>query len=129
MLRSKLKNKCNKNRSTENWDNYKRQRNVFVKLLCNTKRNYFDNLRAPPHVKFHFGVKISISTRVEKNWCHTWVSTWGKTNIFLLHFTPGWKHICKDLRHILQKCFTEKDISCPVTGLYKNYVRFHHQEK
>ena len=71
MLRSKLKNKYNKNRSTENWDNYKRQRNVFVKLLRNTKRNYFDNLRAPPHVKFHSGVKIPISTRVEKHWCHT----------------------------------------------------------
>ena len=62
-------------------------------------------LRAPSHVKFHLG---KISTRVEKNWCHTWVSTRGKRNSFLLHFTPGWKYVCKNLRHILQKCYTEK---------------------
>ena len=42
---------------------------------------------APSRVKFRPGVKFSISNRVEKNWCHTWVSTHGKTNIFLLHFT------------------------------------------
>ena len=36
--------KHHKNRSTEDWDNHKRQRNFCVKLLCNTKRNYFANL-------------------------------------------------------------------------------------
>ena len=40
MFRSKLKNKHNKKRLTENWDNYKRSRN----LLRNTKKNYFSNL-------------------------------------------------------------------------------------
>ena len=35
MLRSKLKNKYNENRSTENWDNYKQQRNFFVSLFHN----------------------------------------------------------------------------------------------
>ena len=44
MLRSKLKNKHNKTRSTENWDNYKQQRNFCVNLLLNTKRSYFGNL-------------------------------------------------------------------------------------
>ena len=35
MLRSKLKNKYNENRSTENWDNYKQQRNFCVSLFHN----------------------------------------------------------------------------------------------
>ena len=45
---------------------------------------------APPHVKFRPGVKFSVSTRVEKNWCHTWVSTHDKTNIFYF-ISPGVK--------------------------------------
>ena len=87
-------------------------------------------LRAPSHVKFCPCVKFPILIRVEKNWCHTWVSTRGQINIFILHFTLGWKYICKGLRHILQKCFMEKNVSYSITGLYKNYdVRFHQQEK
>ena len=65
-------------------------------------------LRAPTHLKFHPEVKFSILTQVEKNCCHTWVSARHETNVFLLHFIPEWNYICKDLRHILQKCFTEK---------------------
>ena len=42
-------------------------------------------------------------------------------NIYLAHFTLRWKYICKDLRHFLQKYFTEKAVSYAVTGLYKNY--------
>ena len=53
--------------------------NLFISLL-----NLFISLRAPPHVKFRPRVKFLflISTRVEKSWCHAWVSTGGKTNIF-----------------------------------------------
>ena len=90
---------------------------------------WMKRLRAPSHMKFCPGVKFSISTQVEKNWCHTWVSTWGQMNIFLLQFTLAWKYICKNLQHILQKCFLEKDVLYAVTGLYKNYdIRFHQQE-
>ena len=44
MVRSKLKNKYNKNRTRENWDSYKRQRNFCVSLLRKTKNDYFDDL-------------------------------------------------------------------------------------
>ena len=64
-------------------------------------------LRALSHVKFR-PEKFSISTQGKKNCFHTLVSILGKTNIFLLLVTPGWNHICKDLRHILQNCLTEK---------------------
>ena len=37
MLRSRLKNNFSKQRSDENWDNYKKQRNFCVKLLRQTK--------------------------------------------------------------------------------------------
>ena len=37
MLRSRLKNNLNKQRSDENWDNYKKQRNFCVKLTRQTK--------------------------------------------------------------------------------------------
>ena len=39
-------------------------------------------------MKFCLGVKFSISTRVEENWCHTWDSTRGKTNIS--YFISPW---------------------------------------
>ena len=35
----------------------------------------------------------------------------GWNEYFLFHFIPGWKYICKDLRHILQKCYMKKDVS------------------
>ena len=44
MVRSKLKNKYNKNRTRENCDSYKRQRNFCVSLLRKTKNDYFDDL-------------------------------------------------------------------------------------
>ena len=44
ILRSKLKNKCNKNRTGENWDSHKKQRNFCVSLLRDTKNNYFNDL-------------------------------------------------------------------------------------
>ena len=44
MVRSKLKNKYNKNRTGENWDRYKKQRNFWVNLLRKAKKNYFNDL-------------------------------------------------------------------------------------
>ena len=44
MLRSRLKNNLNKQRSDENWNNYKKQRNFCVKLLRQTKEKYFSDI-------------------------------------------------------------------------------------
>ena len=44
MVRSKLKNKYNKNRTGENWDSHKKQRNFCVSLLRKTKKDYFNDL-------------------------------------------------------------------------------------
>ena len=44
MFRSRLKNNLNKQRSDENWNNYKKQGNVCVKLLCQTKEKYFSDI-------------------------------------------------------------------------------------
>ena len=44
MTRSRLKNICNKKRSYDNWDKYKKQRNICVKLLRKTKQGYFNNI-------------------------------------------------------------------------------------
>ena len=44
MYRSKLKNIYNKTRANEVWDNCNKQRNFYVNLLHNTKKNYFQKL-------------------------------------------------------------------------------------
>ena len=44
MHRSKLKNIHNKTKASEDWDNYKKQRNFYVSLLRNTKKDYFQKL-------------------------------------------------------------------------------------
>ena len=44
MLRSKLKNKFNKERNHINWCNYKRQRNHCLSILRKTKKEYFNSL-------------------------------------------------------------------------------------
>ena len=44
MLRSKLKNKFNKERNHINWCNYKRQRNRCLSILRKTKKEYFTSL-------------------------------------------------------------------------------------
>ena len=44
MTRSRLKNIYNKKRTFENLENYKKQRNFVVKLLRNTKYEYFNNM-------------------------------------------------------------------------------------
>ena len=43
MTRSRLKNKFNKNSSAKNCNSYKKQRNFFLKSLCQTNEKYFDN--------------------------------------------------------------------------------------
>ena len=44
MLRSKLKNKFNKERNHINWCNYKCQRNRCLSILRKTKKEYFNSL-------------------------------------------------------------------------------------
>ena len=44
MHRSKSKNVSNKTRANEDWGNYKKQRNFYVNLLRNTKKDYFQKL-------------------------------------------------------------------------------------
>ena len=44
MLRSRLKNNLNKQRSDENWKNYKKQRDFCVKLLRQTKEKFFSDI-------------------------------------------------------------------------------------
>ena len=44
MKRSKLRNTFNKKRSSENWQNYKRQRNICSNVLKSTKTTFFRTL-------------------------------------------------------------------------------------
>ena len=44
MLRSRLKNNFNEQRSNENWESYKKQRNLCVKLLHQSKDKYFSDI-------------------------------------------------------------------------------------
>ena len=44
MKRSKLRNKFNKKRSSENWRSYKRQRNICSNILKSTKKTFFETL-------------------------------------------------------------------------------------
>ena len=44
MKRSKLRNTFNKMRSSENWQNYKRQRNICSNILKSTKDKFFRTL-------------------------------------------------------------------------------------
>ena len=42
--RSKLQNTFNKKRSSENWQNYKRQCNICLNILKSTKKTFFETL-------------------------------------------------------------------------------------
>ena len=74
MLRSKLKNKFNKERNHINWCNYKRQRNHCLSILRKTKKEYFNSLNMKQvslnklfwkSVKpFFFNVKGSNSSKI-----------------------------------------------------------------
>ena len=44
MVRHKLKNKYNENKTGEKWDRYKKQRTFCVSLLRKTKKDYFNDL-------------------------------------------------------------------------------------
>ena len=44
MLRSRLRNRYNKNQTIENWNEFRKHRNSCVKLLRREKRNYYNNL-------------------------------------------------------------------------------------
>ena len=80
-------------------------------------------------MKFRPGVKFSTSSRVGKINVTRGFQP-GTKLIFFTSFHPGVKNICKDLQHILQKCFMGKHVSHAVTGLYKDYDgRIHQQEK
>ena len=44
MLRTRLRNKYNQNRIAENWNNFRRQRNLCAKLFRTEKKRYYNNL-------------------------------------------------------------------------------------
>ena len=44
MKRSKLQNTLNKKRSSENWQNYKGQRNICSNILKSAKMTFFETL-------------------------------------------------------------------------------------
>ena len=44
MKRSKLRNAFNRKRSSENWENYKRQRNMCSNILKSTQKTFFETL-------------------------------------------------------------------------------------
>ena len=66
MLRSRLKNNFNKQRSDENWDNYKKQRNFCVKVLRHTKEKYFSDVNVKSisdNKKFWKTIKLFFSNK------------------------------------------------------------------
>ena len=44
MLRSRLQNTFKKQSSDENWDNYKKQRDFYIKVLRQTREKYFSDI-------------------------------------------------------------------------------------
>ena len=44
MLRTRLKNKYDKNRAAENWDAFRRQRNLCVKITRKAKRDFYNQI-------------------------------------------------------------------------------------
>ena len=44
MLRSRLRNRYNKDQTIENWNKFRKQRNSCAKLFRREKRNYYNNL-------------------------------------------------------------------------------------
>ena len=44
MLRYRLQNTFNKQSSDENWDNYKKQRDFYIKVLRQTREKYFSDI-------------------------------------------------------------------------------------
>ena len=44
MTRSRLRNKYSENRTSDNWSNYKKQRNSCTNILKKRKTGYFNNI-------------------------------------------------------------------------------------
>ena len=63
MHRSKLKNILHKARLKEDWDNYKKQRNVCVNLPRSTKKYYFQISRIWQIIKIWKTIKPSFSNK------------------------------------------------------------------
>ena len=73
MKRSKLRNTFNEMRSSENWQNYKRQRNICSNILKSTKDKFFrtlnineitDNRKFWKTVKFFFTDKCKTTNNI-----------------------------------------------------------------
>ena len=73
MKHSKLQNTFNKKRSSENWQNYKRQRNICSNILKSTKNKFFgtlnineitDNRKFWKTVKFFFTDKCKTTNKI-----------------------------------------------------------------
>ena len=67
MHRSRLKNIYIRKRNDKNWENYKKQRNFCVDLLCQTKTEYFKNLNVKylsDNRKFWKTIKLYFSNKV-----------------------------------------------------------------
>ena len=58
MRRSNLLNKFVNNRTTENWESYRKQRNKCVKIRNNTRREYFKKLDVPHLSNSHFWTRL-----------------------------------------------------------------------
>ena len=66
MRRTKLNNKYNKNRTAENWDAFRRQRNLCVKLSRKAKRDFYNQIdisAVTDNKKFWKTVKPFISNK------------------------------------------------------------------
>ena len=88
--------------------------NIYVDISINQRTNPYTLMHKVHIISFKLSLH-QIAAIVKKLQCentkslkNSWVSTRGKTNIFLLHAIPGWKYICKYLMHNLQKSITEK---------------------
>ena len=70
MLRSRLRNKHNKSRTAENWNNYRKQRNRCVKLFRQAKKDYYSKLDinlVTDNWKFWKTVKPALSDKFQSN--------------------------------------------------------------
>ena len=70
MLRSRLRNKYNEDRTAENWNKFRKQRNSCVKLVRKEKRNYYNNLdisHITDNKKFWKTVKPFFSDKLHSN--------------------------------------------------------------
>ena len=70
MLRTRLRNRYNKDQTVENWNKFRKHRNSCVKLFRREKRNYFNNLDislVTDNKKFWKTVKLFFSDKLQTN--------------------------------------------------------------